>query len=101
MADMNTAQRIEFTGINSPNEIRLVKTQVDKKERSFVASTSSGMTRDSGIDSDYIVNIKYDKLGPGLYKVYSENQLEIGEYMFVYAGAPINDGQYVYDFSVK
>lgn len=101
MQNMNTAERIQFSGINSPNEIRLVKTDVKKNERQFVASSASGMTRETGIDSDYVVSIKYDRLTPGLYKVYTETPLEPGEYLFVYAGVPLYSGQYVYDFSVR
>lgn len=101
MKNMSAPDRIAFSGITSPNEIRLVKTEVKKNERRFVASSASGMTRETGIDSDYVVNFKYERLQEGLYKVYVENVLEPGEYMFVYAGRPLYSGQYVYDFSVK
>lgn len=101
MKSMSTGQRIKFSGINSPNEIRLVKPDVDKKERSFVASSASGMVKEAGIDSNYVLQIKNDRLAPGLYKVYCEQPLQPGQYLFVYAGSDIYAGQYVYDFTVK
>ena len=101
MQNMTSAERIEFSGISSPNEIRLVKTDVKKKERSFVASSASGMTRDTGIDSDYVIDTKYEQIAPGLYEVFCDEALSPGEYLFVYAGAALYTGQYVYDFSVK
>ena len=101
MKSLSTGERIKFSGISSPNEIRLVKPDVDKKERSFVASASSGMVREAGIDSNYVVQIRNDRLAPGLYKVYCDQALEPGQYLFVYAGSDIYAGQYVYDFTVK
>ncbi len=101
MKSMTTGQRIKFSGISSPNEIRLVKPDVDKKERSFVASASSGMVREAGIDSNFVMQIRNDRLAPGLYKVYCDQTLEPGQYLFVYAGSDIYPGQHVYDFMVK
>jgi hypothetical protein len=98
---MSTGERIKFSGINSPNEIRLVKADVDKKERSFIASSASGMVKESGIESEYLREFKFKKLEPGLYQVYFEKPLEPGQYLFVYAGMALYQGQYVYDFSVK
>lgn len=101
MKSMTTGQRIKFSGISSPNEIRLVKPDVDKKERSFVASSSSGMVREAGIDSNFVMQIRNDRLAPGLYKVYCDQPLEPGQYLFIYAGSDIYSGQHVYDFTVK
>lgn len=60
----------------------------------------------SGIDDKYKIQFKYEKVSPGVYRVYAEKPLEKGEYCFMYAGAtstvmgaaPI---QKVYDFGVK
>ncbi|MGF1635479.1 MAG: hypothetical protein ACFCUU_00290 [Cyclobacteriaceae bacterium] len=101
LQNMGTGEKVRFSGIQSPNEIRLVKPDVDKKERSFVASSSSGMVRETGIDSNYVVQFKNDRIAPGLYKVYCENPLQSGEYLFVYAGSSLYSGQYIYDFTVK
>jgi len=98
---MNTAQKIKFSGISSPNELRLVKTDADKKERAFIASSASGMVRESGIDSDYVRQFKFDRIAPGLFRVYMDRPLEPGEYLFIYAGIALYQGQYVYDFSAK
>lgn len=92
---------MDFSSIRSPNEIRLVKTKTGKSERSFVASASSGMTREVGIDTDYVVDFKFDRLANGLYIVYPARILEPGEYLFVFAGGTISQGHYVYDFSVR
>jgi hypothetical protein len=101
MQNMNTAEKIKFSGINSPNEIRLVKVDVAKKERSFIASSASGMVKETGIDSEYVREFKFQKLEQGLYQVFTEKPLEPGQYLFVYAGINLYQGQYVYDFSVK
>ncbi|MHC1774931.1 MAG: hypothetical protein AB9834_05900 [Lentimicrobium sp.] len=101
MQNMSIAEKVEFSTISSPNEVRLVMTEVSSKERSFVASASSGMTKESGIDSDYVRDFKFEKLAPGLYKVFFDNPLEKGEYLFVPAGIILGQGQYIYDFSVE
>jgi len=99
--NMNMADKAEFSAIRSPNEIRLVQTEVKDKERSFVASAASGMSRESGIDTDFVRDFKFEKLAPGLYKVFFGNPLEKGEYLFVQAGIMLGQGQYIYDFSVR
>jgi len=101
LKNMSVGERIHFSGIQSPNEIRLVRPDVDKKERSFIASSSSGMVKETGISSDFVVQFKNDRLSPGLYKVYCEKPLPPGQYLFVYAGSALYAGQYVYDFTVK
>jgi len=98
--NMNMAEKAEFSAIRSPNEIRLVQTEVNDKERMFIASAASGMTRESGIDTDFVRDFKFEKLAPGLYKVFFEKPLEKGEYLFVQAGIMLGQGQYIYDFSV-
>ncbi len=99
--NMNTADKIKFSGISSPNEMRLIKADEDKNERSFVASSASGMVKESGIDSDFIRQFKFERLESGLYQVFFEKPLEPGEYMFVYGGINLYQGQFVYDFSIK
>jgi len=101
LQNMNTADKIKFSGISSPNEMRLIKADEDKNERSFVASSASGMVKESGIDSDFIRQFKFERLESGLYQVYFDQPLEPGEYMFVYGGINLYQGQFVYDFSVK
>jgi len=101
LQNMSMAEKVDFSSISSPNEIRLVQTETNTKERSFVASAASGMTRESGIDSDFVRDFKFEKLAPGLYKVFFERTLEKGEYLFVQAGIMLGQGQYVYDFSVR
>ncbi len=101
MQNMSKVSRTDFSKITSPNEIRLVKVDQSKHERSFVTSANSGMTRESGIDTDYVRDFKFEKLAPNLYKVYFEKPLAAGEYLFFNAGDAIAQGSTVYDFSVK
>jgi hypothetical protein len=101
LQNMSIADKVEFSSISSPNEIRLVKTEASAKERSFVASAASGMTRESGIDSDFVREFKFERLAPGLFRVYFEKPVEKGEYLFVPAGIILGQGQYIYDFSVR
>jgi hypothetical protein len=101
LQSLSRGVRLDFSSIRSPNEIRLVRTKTGKSERSFVASASSGMTREVGIDTDYVVDFKFDRLADGLYIVYPARILEPGEYLFVFAGGTISQGHYVYDFSVR
>ncbi len=99
-----------FTSATSPNEFILVKFEVTKKAREVVTgswSTYSGMS--SGIDDDNKIEFKYEKISPGVYRVYTEKPLVKGQYCFMYAGsssttttmyggAPM---QKVYDFAIK
>jgi hypothetical protein len=101
LQNMNTADKIKFSGISSPNEMRLIKADEDKNERSFVASSASGMVKESGIDSDFIRQFRFERLESGLYEIYFEKPLEPGEYMFIYGGINLYQGQFVYDFSVR
>lgn len=101
LQNMSIAEKVEFSSISSPNEIRLVQTEVSSKERTFVASASSGMIKETGIDSDYVRDFKFEKLATGLYKVFFEKPLVKGEYLFVQAGIMLGQGQYIYDFSVE
>jgi hypothetical protein len=94
-------QQVEFQSIASPNEMRLVKTDVKKNERLFVASQASGMTRESGIDSDYVVVFNYEQAAKGLYRVYFTEPLKKGEYLFIYAGTALFPGQHIFDFTVE
>jgi hypothetical protein len=95
-----------FSSATSPNEFLLIKFSVTKKSREVVTgSFNSYEGMSSGIDDKYKVSFKYEKISQGVYKVYTEQSLEDGEYCFMYAGgttvytgAPL---QKVYDFGVK
>jgi hypothetical protein len=97
---MSVAQRVELSNITSPNEMNLVRCDQSKKERIFVASKTGGMYNETGVDSDYIRNFRFEKLAKGLFRVYFDQPLGPGEYLFVYAGVALYQGQFVFDFTV-
>lgn len=105
----NGAQYFWFASATSPNEFLLVKFTVSNSKKSREVVTGSwnsyaGMS--SGIDDKNKVAFKYQKVALGIYKVYTEQPLEEGQYCFMYAGgtavsfgtAPL---QKVYDFGIK
>ena len=104
----NSSSAFWFNTATSPNEFIMAKFVVTKKAREVVTgswSTYSGMS--SGIDDDNKVSFKYEKISPGVYRVYTEKPLKKGEYCFMYAGATASAGygnapvQKVYDFSIQ
>lgn len=98
-----------FGNATSPNEFLLIKFTLskNKKTREVVTATFgvySGAS--SGVDDEYKVPIKYEKVSQGVYKVYLEKPLEKGEYGFMNAAASTSVGdtpaqQKVYDFGVR
>lgn len=101
LQQMSGGTTTEFQSIGSPNQIVLIKADVKKKERMFVAAETSGVGSDSGIDADYIINFRYEEEAPGLYRVFFNQPLEPGEYLFTYAGISMHQGQEVFDFSIQ
>ena len=78
----------------------------NKKSREVVTgSWNSYAGMSSGIDDKYKIAFKYEKVSPGVYKVYTEKPLDAGEYCFMYAGGTATYGtaplQKVYDFGVS
>jgi hypothetical protein len=59
----------------------------------------------SGIDDNNKISFKFEKVSQGVYKVFTEQELEEGEYCFMYAGGTSIYGnaplQKVYDFGIK
>ncbi|MCW3105979.1 MAG: hypothetical protein JWQ09_485 [Segetibacter sp.] len=105
----NGAQTVWFSNATSPNEFLLVKFTLsnNKKTREVVTgSWNSYAGLSSGIDDTYKIQFKYEKVSPGVYRVYAEQPLEKGEYCFMYAGggSAVNGTtplQKVYDFGIK
>lgn len=102
----NAAQAFWFASATSPNEFLLVKFSTTKKSREVVTgSWNSYAGMSSGIDDKNKVSFKYEKISQGVYKVYTEQALEDGEYCFMYAGGTAVYGnaplQKVYDFGIK
>jgi hypothetical protein len=101
-----------FSGVSSPNEFQLVKIIVkkDKKTgkqtgREVETNASSYYSgSESGVSSKFKVNFKSKKIDEGIYELTFQEDLEAGEYCFMYAGANSDLGMNnpkVYDFAVK
>ncbi len=89
-----------FNNATSPNEFILIKFN-SKKNREIVTGSYgvySGVS--SGIDDKNKVDFKFEKISAGVYKVFFQEPLQIGEYGFMYAGSASNT-QKVYDFGMK
>lgn len=102
----NGVQSFWFASATSPNEFLLVKFSTTKKSREVVTgSWNSYAGLSSGIDDKNKVSFKYEKVSQGVYKVFTEQALEEGEYCFMYAGGTAVYGnaplQKVYDFGIK
>ncbi len=101
-----------FSGVSSPNEFQLVKIIVkkDKKTGKQVGrevetnASSYYAGSESGVSAKFKVNFKSKKVDEGVYELTFVEDLEPGEYCFMYAGANSDIGMNnpkVYDFAVK
>ncbi len=92
-----------FATATSPNEFILVDFTVKKKNRDVETGSANIMGSSSGVADKNKIAFKFDKIAPGIYKVYFEKPIS-GEFCFMYAGAvptgytAVNK---VYDFGVK
>ena len=105
---INSQAPLWFTNATSPNEFMLVKliTSKDKKggRDVIVASGNDYAGTAQGVDENQKRSFKYNKLENGIYEVYFEEDIEPGEYCFMYAGSLAASGSAnpkVYDFGVK
>jgi hypothetical protein len=96
-----------YSNATSPNEFLLVKFKVAKKGREIITGTFGTYSGFSGgIADENKVLYRFTKISPGVYKVYFETPLTVGEYAFIFAGASANmmggtTSQKAFDFSVK
>jgi len=92
-----------FSAATSPNEFILVDLTIKKKDREVVTGAANIGGTTVGVADKNKMAFKFDKIAPGIYKVYFEKPLE-GEFCFMYAGqiptgfTAINK---VYDFGVN
>lgn len=70
----------------SPNDFKLIRLEVDKNSRSFISGKGNLYNMNSGIDSRYFMNFKYERLTTTLFRVTFTEDLKAGEYCFFYAG---------------
>jgi hypothetical protein len=99
----------------SPNEFKLVKLKVQKSippfikknKREYQTGKVKGMKSDLSIGDNYIVNFKYEKVSEYTYKVKLPNDLQSGQYCFVYLGNNaenmhlMNNANKVFDFGIE
>lgn len=105
---INSQAPLWFTNATSPNEFMLVKLLTSKDKKGgrdvIVASGNDYAGTAQGVDEKQRVSFKYTKLENGIYEIYFEEDLESGEYCFMYAGSMSASGSAnpkVYDFGIK
>lgn len=92
-----------FAAATSPNEFLLVDFKQSNKSRKVEIGSSNIVGSSSGVDDRHKTKFQFEKIAPGIYKVYFEQPIN-GEFCFMYAGgvpqgsAAINK---VYDFGVR
>ena len=86
----------------SPNEFVLVKLDQKSNSREVTVSQSNAFGAQSGTMDKAARGMKVEKLGPGVYKVTSQEDLTTGEYAF-YNGAGVgpSGGAKLFDFGVQ
>jgi hypothetical protein len=108
---MSNAMNQDNSTAMSPNDFKLIHLDGGKNSRSFVSQKSNAYNVTSGVDSKYIIGMKYERLTPSLFRVTFEDGLKNGQYCFSYAGNSnkqssmysfyqVNDVK-VFDFGVK
>ncbi len=92
-----------LAGNLSPNEFALVKLIERKRTRQMIVGSFNAFGGMSGIEAKQKVDFGYDQVAEGIYKVYSKEPFEDGEYCFVYTGATpsIFSNNNIYDFGIN
>lgn len=86
----------------SPNEFSLVKMDVKKSGREVVVSQANVFGAESGTLDKYARGFGYDKIAPGVYKVYPKEDLTEGEYGFYFGeGQAGASAAKIFDFGIK
>lgn len=100
---LNQASNWWFSTATSPNEFILVNFTVKKRSRDVETGSANILGSSTGVADKNKIPFKFDKIAPGIYKVYFDKPIS-GEFCFMYAGSvpqgfeAINK---VYDFGVK
>jgi len=102
---LNSQAQGWMASATSPNEFLMIKfnTKV-KNARAVTTASSNAYESAAGIDDEFKHEFKFKKVEKGIYQVYFEEDLESGEYGFMYAGASATNGvssPKVYDYGVK
>ena len=92
-----------WAGASSPNEFVLARLSAKKNERELVVGEAGIFGGSSGTQSKDTVEMKIERLGPGIYKVTPEAPMQPGEYCFFYAGGDAANGRSggkLFDFGI-
>ncbi|HNX54845.1 MAG TPA: hypothetical protein PKO30_04630 [Prolixibacteraceae bacterium] len=93
-----------FSVATSPNEFLLTNMKIKKNNREIETGSASVFGASVGVADKNKTKFNFTKLAPGIYKVFFDQPIEVGEYSFMYAGnvpqgfSAINK---VYDFGVE
>lgn len=92
-----------FGGASSPNEFILARMEKKSNERQLVVGEFGAFGSSTGTRSKDIVDIEFQKVAPGIYRVVPIRPLAPGEYCFFYAGANMAMGMAggkLFDFGI-
>ena len=91
-------------GAVNPSEYLLVTMRLDEKQRQryYVSAKVSKITgtERSGAASQYLHDIRFNRVKPGVYEVASDGNLARGEYSFYYPGIAGGEGSKLFPFGV-
>lgn len=86
----------------SPNEFSMVKLDVKKTGREVIVSQANVFGAESGTLDKYARAFGYEKIAPGVYKVYPKEDLVEGEYGFYFGGGEATaSSAKIFDFGIK
>jgi hypothetical protein len=71
----------------SPNEFSLVKMEVKKTGREVIVSQANVFGASSGTLDKYAIDFGYEKIAPGVFKVFPKAELQEGEYGFYFGSS--------------
>ncbi|WP_020601595.1 hypothetical protein [Spirosoma spitsbergense] len=90
-----------WSGVSSPNEFVLIKANTSGRGRQITVGRSSAYTSERGVTGN-TVPFRFKKIATGLYRVYFEQNVPAGEYVFFYnKGSEQSSSIKVYDFSQR
>lgn len=90
-------------GASSPNEFLLAKMDRKKNERELVVAQMGAYSYSLGTRPEDTVPLEFEKVAPGIYRVWPGRALPPGEYCFFYAGTSMGMGMTggkLFDFGV-
>jgi len=91
-----------FSNVSSPNEFILTKCKQAKRTREVTVGSYSNFSSSKGVADKQKIRFKMEKISTGIYKVTPEEDLQSGEYCFMYAGEDSYAGQTkLFDFGIK